>query len=171
MERISKFVLPILMLLFAGCQTITYDALLFDGVASMNRGSLPDGYTVVGQFNYTTRASFTAYDLITLHDPDMIAEMNKSLKVNGGDAVINLSIEEVNNVVDVLIGMFVSTVSTAAFKTSINIFSTRTVEIKGDVVKYKNASLPDSSSLKMGNVLQKKILRTNAEISYLPKKH
>ena len=106
----------------------------------MNRGALPDGYTVVGQFNYITRASFTAYDLITLHDPDMIAEMNKSLKINGGDAVINLSIVEVNNTVDVLIGMFVSTVTTAAFKSSINVFSTRSVEITGDVVKYKNAA-------------------------------
>lgn len=133
------------VVLFTGCQTITYDALLFDEVASLNGGALPSEYTVVGKFTYSTRASFTAFDLITLHHPEIIAELNKTLKVNDGDAVINLSICEENDIVDILINIFVNSLSTAAFKTSIDLFSTRSVVIRGDVVKYKNRAALHSS--------------------------
>jgi hypothetical protein len=127
------------ILLFSGCQTITYDALLFDEVASLNRGALPPGYTVVGTFSYTTRASFTAFDLVTLHHPEFIAEMDKALKVNDGNAIINLSIVEETNIVDILINIFVNSLTSSALRSGIDVFSTRSVEIRGDVVKYTHS--------------------------------
>jgi len=140
MKRSTIIVLLFIMLLFTGCETITYDALLFDEIASMNNGSLPGDYKIVGQFNYTTRASFTAFDLVTLHDPEIITEMKKAMQVNDGNAVINLSIVEVTDPIDILINIFVSTVTTAALRTSIDIFSTRSVRIKGDVVHYEKTA-------------------------------
>lgn len=127
-------------MLCTGCETITYDAQLFDEVASMNSGALPSDYKVVGRFNYEVRAMFTAYDLITLKDPEIVEAMNKSVKVNNGDAVINISIVEETSIVDILISSFVGAVTQGLFKTSIDAFSTRTVAIKGDVVKYKSTS-------------------------------
>lgn len=141
MKRLSLPLVVLVLLLSAGCETITYDALLYDGVASMNSGNVPASYTVVGKFQYSTRASFTAFDLITLKDPAIIDEMKKAVQVNDGDAVINLSIVEVTDIVDILINVFVSTVTTAAFKSSIDVYSTKSVEITGDVVKYRSGAL------------------------------
>lgn len=138
--KLSVIGFLLIILLFTGCQTITYDALLFDQVASLNKGNLPAEYTIVGKFSYSTRASFTAYDLITLHHPEIVAEMSKALKVNDGDAVINLSIVEENDIVDILINIFVNSLTTAAFKTNIDVFSTRSIEITGDVVTFKSSA-------------------------------
>lgn len=158
--KLSVIGVLLTILLFSGCQTITYDALLFDQVASLNKGNLPAEYTIIGKFSYSTRASFTAYDLITLHHPEIVAEMSKALKVNDGDAVINLSIVEENDIVDILINIFVNSLTTAAFKTNIDVFSTRSIEITGDVVTYKskaaNHSTPDQQLL-----LAQQLIRLN----------
>lgn len=136
MKRPHLIITVLFVLLFTGCQTITYDAMLFDEVASLNRGALPSGYTVVGTFSYTTRASFTAFDLVTLHHPEFIAEMEKALKVNDGNAIINLSIVEETTIIDILINIFVNSLTSSALRSGIDVFSTRSVEIRGDVVKY-----------------------------------
>jgi hypothetical protein len=112
-------------ILVGACATITYDADLIEGIVAMNRITETGGYERVGTFEETKKVVFVIADLVTLIDADLEDLVGDELSRYDGDAVINITIHEEDDPVDVLVGLIAS-----------GWVSTRTVTIRGDVVRW-----------------------------------
>ena len=123
-----------IVVFWSGCATITYNATAVNKMVAIAKNETNTDYEVVGKFEYKTRAVFLVFSLLTVKDVKLSEEVNKSLQSTGGDAVVNLSIGEVTDIVDLAISWLQSALI------FVNIANTRSVTIKGDVVKYKMTS-------------------------------
>lgn len=109
----------VLMLLLAGCQTVT-----FQGIQAVKQ--VP-AYTVVKDFSITIADPHLIAGLVPMGQPDqrIFTYIQDEINKLSGDAAINVELDYGFTVID-----YVLTVLTA------NIYSPRTITIKGTVVKY-----------------------------------
>lgn len=122
-------------LLSGACATINYDAATVQNVVSMNRPAPVAAYERVGEFSTKQRPVFVISQLITVVDMNMERDIQRELQRTGGDAIINLRIHEEYDVVDVLIAMIVG-----------GWVNTRSVELRGDVVRWRSAFLENGGA-------------------------
>ncbi len=140
-KTILLSLLTIAFIVLQGCTTIKYNAATVDAILSMNQNT--EGYEVIGQFVHKPRGIFIILGLITLKDSDMEKAVNEALKTSGGDGVTNIKIEEAYNIVDFALSFVES------FFIGFNVFQTRSIIVKGDIVKLKdkNTDLPKFDDL------------------------
>lgn len=147
MRHASKtlVLLLIVLMLISGCSTIHIQSNSPYPI-SMSREIAAD-YTVVGHFSVQTRAMFTLGGFLTFKDVDFDYLVTKEILRNGGDGAVNVRIVDQMNGTDILINMALSAAggllgyaitgeSDGAWGSLLPFFlSTRTVTVKGDVIR------------------------------------
>jgi hypothetical protein len=129
-HRISVLVGASMMI--AGCATLTYDATTVNSMVSMNRPSAGVEYDRIGSFKSERRGVFVIASLLTVMDVELEQTIARELTKSGGHAIINLRIEERDGPIDILIGM-----AQTVLLSGIRLASTRTVAIRGDVIRFR----------------------------------
>jgi hypothetical protein len=109
----------------AGCATITYEAELVDAMVAMNRAGSTAEAETVGMLDVDRRAVFLVAELITVVDAELDEVIRRELARTGGDAVINLRIEERYDFLDVVVSVLAG-----------GIVNTRSATLRGDVVRW-----------------------------------
>lgn len=109
----------------AGCATITYEAELVDAMVAMNRTASADEVEPAGQMEVSRRAVFLVAELITVADAELDEVIRRELTRTGGDAVLNLRIEERYDFLDVVVALIAG-----------GLVNTRSATIRGDVVQW-----------------------------------
>lgn len=139
-ERMSRLLgtaaVGLLLMSSTACATITYDASTLQSVAAMNRVAPAASYDRVGEFEVSQRPVFVIAQLLTVVDAKLEEALQRELQRTGGDAVLNLRIHEEYDVIDFLIGAAQSVLLFGA-----NIVQTRSVAIRGDVVRWRTGFL------------------------------
>jgi len=109
-----------LTLLFAGCQTVT-----FQGIQVMSK--VPT-HTVIKDFTITIPDPHLLNGLAPMGQPDqkIFTYIQEEIKKLGGDAAIDVEIDYGYTTVDMLLNVVTSF-----------IYSPRTITIKGTVIKYR----------------------------------
>lgn len=116
---------------FAGCATITYDAVTVEAMVALNRVAPPDAYERVGRFATEQRAVFLASRLVTVRDAELESAARRALARYGGDAVINLRIVEEFGLIDAVVGAVAQ-----------ELISTRTIKLEGDIIRWRSPDGP-----------------------------
>lgn len=120
-----------IVIITSGCSTIHYDATTLKAIAAMNKGAGAGSadYEVVGQFKHKKKVIFLISDLITIKDAELDLAIEKAIVSSGGDGIINISIHEKDSFIDLVIASL-----------TYGLLSTRSVEFRGDIVKFKGVS-------------------------------
>lgn len=134
----------------AGCATIVYEADLIERVVAMNRVAPEGSYEVVGRLVLDDRVIFLVGDAVTVREPRLADEILEALARHGGDAVIDLRIEEENDPLDVLVNWAQAALNAGQilafdgppavgflFLGGGNLVGTRSVRITGDVIRWR----------------------------------
>lgn len=108
-----------------GCATITYEAELVDAMVAMNRAGSAAEAESVGTMDVDRRTVFLVAELITVVDSELDEVIRRELARTGGDAVINLRIEERYDFLDVVVAVLAG-----------GIVNTRSATLRGDVVRW-----------------------------------
>lgn len=137
MKEKSFFVIIVLSIvsLFLSCESVIYETHSYDKFVSMTTPKDIGEYKVVGKLKYDVKAIFLVLQLITVRDAEIDKAIQKQVRKLDGDGVINLKIHEQYNFLDFIIALF-----------GYNIVNTRTVEVRGDIIKMNPASstwIPD----------------------------
>ena len=127
MKKNNTFCLLLGVLLFLpACAKITYDATTLSGFAAMTPADNLTDYEIVGRMEHSTRAMFIVAELLTVKDSNLEKAVEKALIKYDGDAIVNVEIDEVTDIIDILVGAI-----------SYSIVNTRHVQVTGDVIKFK----------------------------------
>lgn len=132
-----------------GCATVVYEAQFVERVVAMNRAAPPASYEVVGRFDLDRRAIFLVGDAVTVRQARLDEEVLEALARTGGDAIINLTVREENDAIDLLVrwvqaglntGQLVALDAPPAggllFLGGGSLVGTRSVRITGDIIRW-----------------------------------
>lgn len=114
---------------FFSCESVIYEAHSLENFVSMTTPKDIGEYEVVGKLKYDTKAVFLVLQLITIRDAEIDNAIQKQVGKYEGDGVINLKIHEQYKIVDIIIAAFVG-----------GLLNTRTVEVRGDIIRINPAS-------------------------------
>lgn len=129
MKKLIGLILCLALFMFSACTTIHLDAQSLLEPAQLNAAGSKD-YTIIKSFVVNDKAGWVLIVPVNKPAGDMntyLADiLENQIKDAGGDGVINVKIRMQNQVVD-----YLTIIGT------LGIYSTRTVTITGDVIKYE----------------------------------
>lgn len=132
-EKSFIFIISMFLVSLAlSCENVLYETHSSEVFVSLTTPNNIGDYKVVGELKYNTKAIFLALQLITIKDSEIEKAINKQVKKSDGDGVINLTIHEQYDIVDIVISVFVG-----------GLINTRTVKVNGDIIKMNPASMTD----------------------------
>ena len=122
---ILKFSLSLLLLGTLGCAHMNIDADNAESSILMGRGSESASYTRVGEFSVVRVGAWLFWGTSIKDHPDVGEVIDKEVSKLNGDGVINLEIKTTRTFLDGFLGVI-----------TLGIYSRRTIEISGTVVKH-----------------------------------
>ena len=125
---ILKFYLSFLLLGTLGCAHMNIDADNAESSILMGRGNESASYTRVGEFSVVKVGAWLFWGTSIKDHPDVGEVIDKEVSKQNGDGVINLEIKTTKTFLDGFLGVI-----------TLGIYSRRTIEISGTVVKYTSS--------------------------------
>ncbi len=125
---ILKFSLSLLLLGSLGCAHMNIDANNAESSILMGRGNESASYTRVGDFSVVKVGTWLFWGISIKDHPDVGEVIDNEVSKLDGDGVINLEIKSITTFLDGFLGVI-----------TLGIYSRRTIEISGTVVKYTSS--------------------------------
>ena len=127
-KKILKFSLLLLLLGSLGCAHMNIDADNAESSILMGRGNESASYTRIGDFSVVKEGAWLFWGFSKKDHPDVGEVIDKEVSKQNGDGVINLEIKSTTTFLDGFLGVI-----------TLGIYSRRTMEISGTVVKYTSS--------------------------------
>jgi len=127
-KKILKFSLLLLLLGSLGCAHMNIDADNAESSILMGRGNESASYARIGDFSVVREGAWLFWGISKKDHPDVGEEIDKEVSKQNGDGVINLEIKSTKTFLDGFLGVI-----------TLGIYSRRTIEISGTVVKYTSS--------------------------------